>query len=167
MFVCSLPVNMTLKNNIKYIKGFFSIGYFEINVDWKSDYLELLLSVQWHPLLMRDYTNFWPFTDVDFIPEFDFLPNCVRFPLNICNECGMPTEDAYYSGHLALSHFGTCICSNVETNLSWTCLVSDFRVSHIPRYFCFAFESSVKGRVITPNQDCCGGLLCATYVTPK
>ena len=36
----------------------------------------------------------------------------------------MPTEDAYSSGHLALSHFWTCMCSNVETNLSWTCLVS-------------------------------------------
>ena len=40
------------------------------------------------------------------------------------NGCGMPTEDAYSSGHLVLSHFGTCMCSNVETNLSWTCLVS-------------------------------------------
>ena len=36
----------------------------------------------------------------------------------------MPTEDAYSSGHLVLSHFGTCMCSNVDTNLSWTCLVS-------------------------------------------
>ena len=36
----------------------------------------------------------------------------------------MPTEDAYSSGHLVLSHFGTCMCSNVETNLSWACLVS-------------------------------------------
>ena len=33
-------------------------------------------------------------------------------------------RDAYSSGHLVLSHFGTCMCSNVETNLSWTCLVS-------------------------------------------
>ena len=36
----------------------------------------------------------------------------------------MPTEDAYSSGHLVLFHFGTCKCSNVETNISWTCLVS-------------------------------------------
>ena len=36
----------------------------------------------------------------------------------------MPTEDAYSSGHLVLSHFGACKCSNVETNISWTCLVS-------------------------------------------
>ena len=36
----------------------------------------------------------------------------------------MPTVDAYSFGHLVLSHFGACMCSNVETNLSWTCLVS-------------------------------------------
>ena len=36
--------------------------------------------IQWHPPLMWHYTNFWPFTDLDLITEFDFLPNCVRFP---------------------------------------------------------------------------------------
>ena len=30
----------------------------------------------------------------------------------------MPTEDVYSSGHLVLSHFGTCMCSNVETYLT-------------------------------------------------
>ena len=80
--------------------------------------------LQWHPPLIRHYTNYDHITDLDLITEFDFLPNCERFPLNICNGCGMPTEDAYLSGHLVLSHIGTCKCSNVETNLSWTCLVS-------------------------------------------
>ena len=47
-----------------------------------------------------------------------------RFPWGICNGCGVLTGDAYSSRHLVLSHFGTCMCSNVETNLSWTCLVS-------------------------------------------
>ena len=42
----------------------------------------------------------------------------------LCNGCDLPTEDAYSFGHLLLSlHFGTRMCSNVETNLSWTCLV--------------------------------------------
>ena len=84
---------------------------------------------------------FDPITDLDLITECDFLPNCERFPQNICNECGMPTEDAYFSWHLAVSYFGTCKCSNVETNLSWTCLVSGFCVSNSPRYFCFAFNN--------------------------
>ena len=36
---------MALRNSIEYIKWFFFIGYFEECVNWKSDYLELLLSV--------------------------------------------------------------------------------------------------------------------------
>ena len=48
----------------------------------------------------------------------------------------MPTEDAYISGHLVLSHLGNCKCANGEANLSWTCvLFPDFWVSNIPRYF--------------------------------
>ena len=44
----------------------------------------------------------------------------------------MPTEDANSSGHLVLSHFVTCMCSNVETNLSWTCLFSLLRQEYPP-----------------------------------
>ena len=94
---------------------------------------------------------FDPITDFDLITEFDFLPNCERFPLNICNECGMSTEDAYASGHLVMPHFGTCKCSNVETNLSWTCLGTDFPVSNIPRYFCFCFRLQTKRIAFSKN----------------
>ena len=68
----------------------------------------------WHSII--HYTSLlhlsltWLFTEFDVITEY-------RFPYGICNGCGMPTGDAYSSGHLVLSHFGTCICSNVETNL--------------------------------------------------
>ena len=62
---------------------------------------------------------FYPVTDLDLISEYDFLPNCVRFPYNICNGCCMPTEGKLI-GQRNLSDFGTCKCSNVETNLSWT-----------------------------------------------
>ena len=86
---------------------------------------------------VKRHSGGWPFTVTPSIdetlhqfltlywsgPYYRLLSNCVRFPQNICNGCGMPTEDAY-SWHLVLSHFGTCMCSNVETNLSWTCLVS-------------------------------------------
>ena len=37
--------------------------------------------------------------------------------------------------------FGTCICSNVETILSWTCLRT-FWVSNIPQYFYFPLLSA-------------------------
>ena len=35
-----------------------------------------------------------------------------------------------------------------KTNLSWTCLVSGLWVSNIPRYFCFAWKTSVSAGVI-------------------
>ena len=52
----------------------------------------------------------------------------------------MPTEDAYSSGHLVLSHFGTCMCSDVETNLSWTCLVSGLLNFEHPSVLLFSFK---------------------------
>ena len=56
----------------------------------------------------------------------------------------MPTEDAYSSGHLVLSHFGTCMCSNVETTLSWTCLVSGLLNFEHPSVLLFClFQSSM------------------------
>ena len=51
----------------------------------------------------------------------------------------MPTEDAYSFRHLVLSHFGTCMCSNVETNLSWTCLVSGLLNFEHPSVLLFCF----------------------------
>ena len=74
-----------------------------------------LLSFIWHHRFMT-LSLIWLLIEFD-ITEY-------TFPWGICNGCGMPTGDAYSSGHLVLSHFGTCMCSNVETNISWTCLVS-------------------------------------------
>ena len=48
-----LPVNVTLKTNSLYITWSFSIGYFERYVNFKSDYLELLLSVQFDLIRCR------------------------------------------------------------------------------------------------------------------
>ena len=47
--------------------------------------------IQWHPLLIRLCT------------ELDLLPNFEWFPWSICDGCGMPTGDAYSSGHLVPS----------------------------------------------------------------
>ena len=66
------------------------------------------------------YYRFWPYYQI------------FEVSIEHCNGCGKPTEDAYSSGHLVLSHFGTCICSNVETILSWTCHIYgpfEFRIS--------------------------------------
>ena len=36
----------------------------------------------------------------------ELLPNYERFPYNICYGCGMPTRNAYSSGHLVPSPLG-------------------------------------------------------------
>ena len=94
------------------------------------------------PSIDRTLHQFLTVTDLDPITEFEFLPNYARFPLEICNGCGMPTEDAYSSRHLVLSHFGTCMCSNVETNLSWTYLVCRLLSFEHPSVILFCFKAS-------------------------
>ena len=55
----------------------------------------------------------------------------------------MPTEDAYSSGHLVLSHFGTFKCSNVETNVSLPCLVSGLLRFEHPSVLLFLLQKFV------------------------
>ena len=87
------------------------------------------------PSIDQTLHQFLTVTDLDLITKFDFLPNCARFPQIICNGCGMPTEDAYSSGHLVLSHFGTSCVLMSRPISSEPALFADFWVSNIPRYF--------------------------------
>ena len=85
----------------------------------------------------------------------------------MCNGCGMPTEDAYSSGHLVLSHFGTCICSNVETNPSRTCLVSGPLNFEHPSVLLFCFKCIVCSHyfVVSRRLNFTLSLLCPWFVT--
>ena len=58
------------------------------------------------------------------LPNLTFYLITRGFHRTFATGAGMPTEDAYSSGHLVLFHFGTCMCSNVETNppLNLSCL---------------------------------------------
>ena len=60
----------------------------------------------------------------------------------------MQTEHAYSSRHLVLSHFGTCISYNVETNFFGICLVSGLLSFEHPSVllFCssFCWSSDVR-----------------------
>ena len=78
-------------------------------------------------------------TEYDLFTEI-YITELERFQQNICNGCGMPTGDADSSGHLVLSHFGTCMCSKVETNLSFTCLVSGLLNFEHPSVLLFCFD---------------------------
>ena len=81
---------------------------------------------------------------VTLLPNLTSLPNLTLYPIArgfhmfyILNGCEMPTEDVYSSGHLVLSHFGTPMCSNVDTIFPKLVLFQDFWVSDIPRYLYF------------------------------
>ena len=76
--------------------------------------------IQWHPPLIGHYTNFWPLLIWTLLPNLTFYLIVQGFHRTYATGAAC---HAYSSGHLVLSHFGTCMCSNVETNLSWTCLV--------------------------------------------
>ena len=80
--------------------------------------------LQWHPPLIRHYTNFWSFYWSGPYNRIWLFTELREVSIEHLQRVRMPTEDAYSSGHLVLSHFGNCKCCNVETYLSWTCLVS-------------------------------------------
>ena len=66
---------------------------------------------------------------------------CIHLSIRLFLYCNgfMPTEDAYSSRHVALSHFETCNCFNVESYLSWTCLVSSLLIFEHPSVLLFCF----------------------------
>ena len=87
--------------------------------------------IQWHPQLMRYYTNLW--TCYRTSPYFRFWPNQISGGFHRTLQ-----RVRLANGGRLLLHapgpvpFGTCICSNVGTILSWTCHVygpSEFRTS--------------------------------------
>ena len=104
-----------------------------------TTYLTWLISLNWHHQLTT-FSLIW------LLIEFDITD--YRFPWDICNGCGMLTGDAYSSGHLVLSHFGTCMCSNVETNLFWTCLVSGLLNFEHPSVLLFRFRNILNQKSV-------------------
>ena len=84
----------------------------------------MTLSLIWHftefdTFHWFDTTNSWPCL------RFDFLLNLTLLIIGFhgASATGVACLQGTLTppGHLVLSHFGTCMCSNVETNLSWTC----------------------------------------------
>ena len=85
---------------------------------WSCPILGFANDILLKPLTLK-HTLHHQFTTVSLIclhTEFDIIE--YRFLWGICNGCSMLTWYTYSSGQLVLSHFGTCMCSHVETNLS-------------------------------------------------
>ena len=68
--------------------------------------------------------------------ELDLLPNFEWFPKNIYDGCGMPTGDAYSSGHLIPSHWDLHMFYLLRPIRFRTCrYFIGICSSNIPRYF--------------------------------
>ena len=83
------------------------------------------------------------------LPNLTFSPNAR--PKNICNGCGMTTEDASSSGNLIMSLFGTCKRSNVETNIKHPSVLL------FSLHMTFATDAACQQRTLAPPH----GLSCA------
>ena len=88
--------------------------------------------LQWHPQLIRHYTNMWTYYRTG--PYYRFWP---YYQISGGFHRTLQQVRLVNRGHLLLRTpspvpFGTCICSNTETILSWTCHVYgpfEFRTS--------------------------------------
>ena len=121
---------------------------------WSYPIWDLHLFIQQKPnYLLMTLSEHDLFTEL-YITELE------RFQQNICNGCGMPAGGADSSGHLVLSNFWTCMCSNVETNLSWTCLVSGLLNFEHPSVllFCLRLMGRLRFRKPVYPHQCRGWL---------
>ena len=75
--------------------------------------------IQWHPPLIRHYTNCWPCYWSGPYYRIWLFTQLREVSIEHLQRVRHANR-----GHLVLSHIGTCMRSNVETNTSWTCFVS-------------------------------------------
>ena len=100
--------------------------------------------IQWHPLLIRQYTNLWTYYRT--WPYYWFW---LYYQISGGFHRTLQRVRVGNRGSLLLRKpgpvpFGTCICSNVETDFSWACHVFRFYISIIPRYFHFASSKTAS-----------------------
>ena len=71
-----------LRSSLRKFYGRYGdlIKQYEVPLSWMLHGILDDDHLQWHPPLIRHYTNFDNINDLDLITKFDFLPNCKRFP---------------------------------------------------------------------------------------
>ena len=124
--------------------------------------------IQWHPLFIRHYTIFYPFTDLDLL-----LPNLTFYLIArgfhgtfatgaACQQRTLTLLDNWCGPILGLAN--VLMLRPISPELV---LFPDFWVSNIPRHFCFSFlrrsrcsrlGRSVYDIIIIPGHICPGSL---------
>ena len=97
-----------LKSSLRKFYGRYGdlIKHYEVSL---SQMLHDILGhdrIQWHPQLIRHYKNLRTYYRTGLYYRFWLYYQILEVSIEHCNGCGRPTEDAYSSGHLILSHLG-------------------------------------------------------------
>ena len=120
--------------------------------------------IQWHPPMIGHYTDSWPLLIWTLLPNLTF--NLIVQGIHrtyatgaACQQRTLTPPDTW-----SCPHFGTCMCSNVETNLSWTCLVSGLLNFEHPSVLFFCLLATPTDRPKSIGITCVfgvfGGVLC-------
>ena len=102
--------------------------------------------IQWHPPLRRHYTNFWPLLIRTLLTILTFYLIVQGFHRTYATGAHV-NRGRLLLRTLVLSHFGTCTCSNVETNLSWSCVASGLLNYENPLVLLFCFHACTQSEV--------------------
>ena len=142
-----------VRERLKWSPGSFmldmGIKHYEVSLSQKLHDILGHDHIQRHPLLISHYTKLltyyrtWPsywFWHYNYQISGGFHRTLQRVRLANGGRLLLPTP--------GLVPFGTCICSNVETNCSWAFHVFGFYILNIPRYFYFA---SNAGSFVLPD----------------
>ena len=80
--------------------------------------------IQWHPQLIGHYTNFWPLLIWTLLPNLTFYLIVQGFHRTYATDAACQQRTLTPPDTWSCPTLGLACVSNVETNLSWTCLVS-------------------------------------------
>ena len=148
-----------LKSSLRKFYGRYGdlIKHYEVSL---SQMLHDILGhdhIQWHPQLIRHYTNLRTYnrTELYFNTDFDLITEFWKFTLQRVRLANRGRLLLRTPGPVP---FGTCICSNVETILSWTCHVYgpfEFRTSLGTSILLHINTQTMRKKSCAPGSEKC------------
>ena len=146
-----------LKSSLRKFCGRYGdlIKHYEVSL---SQMLHGILGhdrIQWHPQLIRHYTNSRTYYRTGLLFRFWPYYRILEVSIEHCPRVRLANRGRSLLRTPGPVPFGTCICSNVETILSWTCHV----------YGPFEFRTSLGTSILLLfEQRTTFTFRCSTYI---